>query len=120
MRDISEIMERWAGWAKCDNSGVDYSSIAAGFKGLLTQSSKNTKSCCDSDALIIEACLGRLKIRKPDEHKLLVAHYLYGMSKRSIAKRLKKDEKIVRIQMQLAEGFIEGCLSALGVKLQME
>lgn len=33
MRDIQLVLERWGGWASGDNSGVDYSPIAAGFKG---------------------------------------------------------------------------------------
>lgn len=120
MHDISKILECWAGWARSDNSGVDYSSIAAGFKGLLPQSSKNFLSCSDNDGLIIDSCLSRLKQKKEDEHLIIVAHYFYGLSKRSIAKKMKKDEKIIRIQIQMAEGFIEGCLAALNIKLDLD
>ncbi|MDM2798205.1 MULTISPECIES: antiterminator Q family protein [unclassified Citrobacter] len=120
MRDIQIVLERWGGWASADNSGVDYSPIAAGFKGLLPQISKTRLSCTDDDALIIEGCLARLKSRKQYEHSLLVAHYLYGISKRKIAKARKKDEKLIRIEIQLAEGFIEGCLSMLDVRLDMD
>lgn len=120
MRDIQMVLERWGGWAASDGAGVDYSSIAAGFKGLLPQTSKSRLSCTDNDALIIEGCLARLKKRKPYEHSLLVAHYLYGISKRKIAKFRKQDEKLVRIEMQMAEGFIDGCLSMLDVKLEMD
>ncbi|WP_213706083.1 antiterminator Q family protein [Enterobacter asburiae] len=111
---------RWGGWAASDNSGVDYSPIAAGFKGLLPQTSKTRLSCTDDDALIIEGCLARLQKRKPHEHSLLVAHYLFGISKRKIAKARKKDEKIIRIEIQMAEGFIDGCLSMLDVQLEMD
>lgn len=120
MRDIQMVLERWGGWASSDNSGVDYSPIAAGFKGLLPQTSKTRLSCTDDDALIIEGCLSRLKSRKPYEHSLLVAHYLYGISKRKIAKARKKDEKLIRIEIQMAEGFIDGCLSMLDVRLDMD
>lgn len=120
MRDIQMVLERWGGWAASDRSGVDYSPIAAGFKGLLPQTSKTRLSCSDDDALVIEGCLARLKKKKPYEHSLLVAHYLYGFSKRKIAKARKKDEKLVRIEIQMAEGFIDGCLSMLDVKLEME
>lgn len=54
MRDIQKVLERWGGWAASDSSGVDYSPIAAGFKGLLPQTSKSRLSCTDDDALIIE------------------------------------------------------------------
>lgn len=82
--------------------------------------SKSRLSCTDDDALIIEGCLARLQKRKPYEHSLLVAHYLYGISKRKIAKARKKDEKLIRIEIQMAEGFIDGCLSMLDVKLEMD
>ncbi|WFZ31229.1 antiterminator Q family protein [Citrobacter portucalensis] len=120
MRDIQIVLDRWGGWASADNSGVDYSPIAAGFKGLLPQTSKTRLSCTDDDALIIEGCLARLKSRKPYEHSLLVAHYLYGIPKRKIAKARKKDEKMIRIEIQMAEGFIDGCLSMLDICLDMD
>ncbi|EPE7163207.1 antiterminator Q family protein [Cronobacter sakazakii] len=120
MRDIQKVLELWGGWAASDSSGVDYSPIAAGFKGLLPQTSKLRLTCTDNDALIIEGCLARLKQRKPYEHSLLVAHYLYRVSKRSIARARKKDEKLIRIEIQMAEGFIDGCLSILDVILDMD
>ncbi|MBS6489702.1 antiterminator Q family protein [Citrobacter freundii] len=120
MRDIQMVLERWGAWAASDNSSVNYSPIAAGFKGLLPQTSKTRLSCTDDDALIIESCLARLKSRKPYEHSLLVAHYLYGIPKRKIAKARKKDERLIRIEIQMAEGFIDGCLSMLDVSLEMD
>lgn len=117
MRDIQIILERWGAWAASDSSGVDYSPIAAGFKGLLPYTSKARQACSDNDALIIESCLEQLKKRKPYEHSLLVAHYLYGFSKRKIAKVQGKDEKLIRIEILLAEGFIDGCLSTLDIHL---
>ncbi|HHB2155897.1 TPA: antiterminator Q family protein, partial [Escherichia albertii] len=47
-------------------------------------------------------------------------HYLYGISKRKLAKARKKDEKLIRTEIQLAEGFIDGCLSMLGTRLEMD
>ncbi len=120
MRDIQMVLERWGAWAASDSSGVDYSPIAAGFKGLLPYTSKKRLACSDSDALIIEGCLARLKQKRPDENSLLVAHYLYGISKRKLAKARKKDEKLIRIEIQLAEGFIDGCLSMLDLTLDLD
>ena len=120
MRDMSQVLERWAGWARSDSSGVDYSPIAAGFKGLLPQTTKQVMSCCDSDGLVIESCLARLKEKRPDEHSIIVLHYLYNISKRKLAQRAKCDEKLIRIKVQMAEGFVEGCLSMLDIKLEME
>ncbi|HCB3503296.1 TPA: antitermination protein Q [Citrobacter amalonaticus] len=120
MRDIQMVLERWGGWAASDSSGVDYSPIAAGFKGLLPYTRKTRLLCTDDDALIIEGCLARLQKRKPYEHSLLVAHYLYGISKRKIARSRKKDEKLIRIEIQMAEGFIDGCLASLDITLDMD
>lgn len=120
MRDIQMVLDRWGAWAASDSSGVDYSPIAAGFKGLLPYTSKTRQACSDSDALIIECCLARLRQKRPDEHSLLVAHYLYGISKRKLAKARKKDEKLIRIEIQMAEGFIDGCLSMLEISLEMD
>ncbi|WP_041455961.1 antiterminator Q family protein [Pantoea ananatis] len=120
MRDMSQVLERWAGWAKSDSSGVDYSSIAAGFKGLLPQTSKIGLTCSDDDGLIIEKCLSKLKIKRPEEHDLIVLHYFYNISKRKLSLRYKCDEKMIRIRMQMAEGFLDGCLSWLEVKLDCE
>ncbi|HBZ1380663.1 TPA: DUF1133 family protein [Klebsiella pneumoniae] len=120
MRDISLILERWGAWAAMDSSGVDYSHIAAGFKGLLPQTGKTRLCCTDDDALIIEGCMAKLRGKKPYEHSLLVAHYLFGISKRKLAKYLKKDEKVIRIEIQMAEGFVDGCLAMLDLRLDMD
>ncbi|EAB7358934.1 hypothetical protein K4M66_001909 [Escherichia coli] len=58
-------------------------------------------------------------ISAADNH-LLVGHYILRYSKRQKAKHRKKSEKQIRIEMLLAEGFIEGCLSMLDVRLEMD
>ena len=120
MRDIQLVLERWGNWAASDGSNVGYSPIAAGFKGLLPQGSSNRLSCTDDDGLVIEGCIARLKKKKPYEYDLVVAHYILRISKRKIARMLKKDEKIIRIEILLAEGFIEGCLAILDIRLDMD
>ncbi|MDM7189871.1 antiterminator Q family protein, partial [Klebsiella pneumoniae] len=46
--------------------------------------------------------------------------YLLGISKRKLAKSLKKDEKVIRIEIQMAEGFVDGCLAMLDLRLDMD
>lgn len=118
MRDIQMVLERWGVWSR-HHYETDYSSIAAGFKGLLPQDA-SAMSCSDNDAMIIDSCVARLKIKRPEEHKLIEEHYLKGMSKRKIAKLYQRDEKLIRIKLQMGEGFVEGCLSMLDIKLEME
>lgn len=47
-------------------------------------------------------------------------YYVYGLSKREIGRRRRCSEGFIRQQLQVAEGFIEGCLCMLGVSLQMD
>ncbi len=57
MRDIQRVLERWGNWSKhrIENE-VGYSSIAAGFKGLLPEHACGA-SCTENDALIIDTCV---------------------------------------------------------------
>lgn len=110
MRDIQDVLSRWGAR---DNSGVGFSPIAAGFKGLIPPSTPSKPLCCDDVGLTVDGCVAPLKKLRPDEYNLLIQHYVFNQSKRCIAKRIKKDEKTIRISMQLAECFIEGCLATL-------
>lgn len=120
MRDMQKVLDLWGAWAASDSCNVDYSPIAAGFKGLLPQTSKTRIQCTDDDGLVIEGCMSRLSRKRPYDYQLLVVHYIYRVSKRQMAKHRKKSEKQIRIEMQMAEGFIEGCLSMLDVTLEMD
>ncbi|WP_213993447.1 antiterminator Q family protein [Sodalis sp. dw_96] len=121
MRDIQQVLERWGGWAASDNSGLDWSPIAAGFKGLMPYRTSQRLKCCDSDGLTIDACVLHLQsLRQSRELDLIMLYYVYRMSKREIARHWRIDEKIIRIQLQVAEGFVAGCLAMLDVKLDMD
>ncbi|MCH6191242.1 antitermination protein Q [Serratia sp. X10] len=120
MRDIQLVLERWGQWAK-DNSGLDYSPIAAGFKGLLPNTSKSKPSCCDNDGLIVDGAVGRLKkVRDERELGVIMLHYRYGVSKSEIARRWKVSEGNIRQKLMMAESFIEGCLAMTGATLEMD
>lgn len=120
MRDMQKFLDMWGAWAGSDSCSVDYSPIAAGFTGLLPQTGKTRLQCTDDDGLIIEGGMASLKRKKPDEYQLLVVHYIYRISKRQMAKHRKKNEKQISIEIQMAEGFIEGCLSMLDLPLEMD
>lgn len=120
MRNMKYILECWGGWAASEGAGVDYSAIAAGFKGLLPSESNLRPSCTDNDGVIIDSCIAKLKKIKPEEYELIVAHYRYNLSLRTIAKRRGYSDGTVRKEMQTAEGFICGVLCMLDVQLEME
>lgn len=121
MRDIQQVLERWGKWASEDNTGIDWSPIAAGFSGLLPFRASLRPSCTDDDGLIIDNCVLQLKkVRQPEELSLIMAYYVKGYSKRTIARKRRVDERLIRAKLQIAEGFIEGCLSMLEVRLDMD
>lgn len=120
MRDMKYILECWGGWAASEGAGVDYSSIAAGFKGLLPADSNQRPSLTDHDGMIIDSCIAKLKKFKPEEYEMVVAHYRYNISLRTIARRRHCSDGTVRKEMQTAEGFVGGVLCMLAVKLEME
>ncbi|MBV6817767.1 antitermination protein [Rahnella sp. PD12R] len=116
MRDIHETLELWGAWAASDNSGVDFSPIAAGFKGLLPQTSKSRSQCSDDVGIMIDGCVARLKKYRMEEYELVILHYVYAVSLRAIAKRRKCSDGTIRKDMQTAQGFVLGCM-AMGTML---
>lgn len=110
MRDMYEVLDRWGAWAACDSSGVDWQPIAAGFKGLIPHGKKSRLQCDDDEGIKIDGCVVRLKKYKPEEYDIIVLHFLFGISLRTIAKKKKCSDGTIRKELQTALGFIEGCL----------
>lgn len=120
MRDIQLVLERWGEWAK-DNSNVGWSPVAAGFKGLLPDNSKNKSSCCDDDGIFVDSAVGKLKqVGRHDELNLIFLHYVFDLNKYEIARRFKCSEGKIRSKLLIAETFIDGCLIMAGIKLEMD
>lgn len=110
MRDMYEVMDLWGAWAASDHSEVDWQPIAAGFKGLLPHGKKNRVQCNDDEGIMIDGCVARLKKYKTQEYELIIAHFVVGISLRSIAKRRKCSDGTIRKELQSAMGFIDGLL----------
>jgi len=119
MRDIQYVLECWGGWAATEGVGLDYSHVAAGFKGLLPSESTQRQSCSDNDGIIIDSCIAKLKKFKPEEYELVVAHYRYQISLRAISRHRVCSDGTIRKDMQRAEGFIHGVLCMLNVELEL-
>ncbi|MBZ7291914.1 antitermination protein, partial [Klebsiella pneumoniae] len=113
MRDMYEILDRWGAWAASDNSGVDWQPIAAGFKGLLPHGKKTRQQCDDDEGIMIDGCVARLRRYKPEGYELVIAHFVIGISLRTIAKKRKCSDGTIRKELQTAMGFIEGVLSII-------
>lgn len=113
MRDIYDVMDLWGAWAAADNSGVDWQPIAAGFKGLIPYGKKSRLQCDDDEGIMIDGCVARLKKHKPEEYELVIAHFVVGISLRSLAKKRKCSDGTIRKELLTALGFIEGIISII-------
>lgn len=113
MRDMYEVMDMWGAWAAADSSGVDWQPIAAGFKGLLPYGKKSRIQCDDDEGILIDGCVARLRMYRPQEYELVVAHFVLGISLRMIAKKRKCSDGSIRKEMQTALGYVEGVLNIL-------
>lgn len=111
MRDMYEVMDLWGAWAASDNSGLDWQPVAAGFKGLLPHGKRSRLQCDDDEGIMIDGCVSRLRSVRHEEYELVIAHFVVGMSLRTIAKRRRCSDGTIRKELQTALGFIEGVLS---------
>lgn len=120
MRDIQMVLERWGAWAANNHEDVTWSSIAAGFKGLIPSKVKSRPQCCDDDAMIICGSMARLKKNNSDLHDLLVDYYVGGMTFMALARKHGRSDCWVGRMLQKAEGVVEGMLMVLDLRLEMD
>ena len=120
MRDIQMVLERWGAWVANNHEDVEWSSVAAGFKGLIASKVKSRPQCSDDDGLIISSAMTVLKKKEPYQYELLEMYYVYGVTLRALGVKLGISLNQVVIRLQKAEGFIDGCLAMLGVSLEID
>ena len=116
-RDMYEVLDRWGAWAAAENSGVDWQPIAAGFKGLLPHGKKSRLQCDDDEGIMIDGCVARLRKYKPEEYELIIAHFVIGISLRTIAKKRKCSDGTIRMVLHTAMGCGDGCLAMLAYSM---
>lgn len=113
MRDMYDVLDRWGAWAAADSSGVDWQPIAAGFRGLLPHGKKSRLLCDDDEGIMIDGCVARLRKYKPEEYELIIAHFVIGISLRTIAKRRRCSDGTLRKELMAAVAFIEGVITMI-------
>ncbi|MGQ8482653.1 MULTISPECIES: antiterminator Q family protein [Klebsiella/Raoultella group] len=117
MRDMYKLLDLWGAWAAAESNGVDWQPIAAGFKGLLPYGKKTRAQCDDDQGIMIDGCIAHLRKYKPEEYELIIAHFVIGISLRTIAKKRNCSDGTIRKELQAALGFIEGMLMILNPKV---
>ncbi|EFI6136852.1 antiterminator Q family protein [Escherichia coli] len=119
-RDIQMVLERWGAWVANNHEDVTWSSIAAGFKGLIPSKVISRPQCSDDDAMIICGCMARLNKNNKDQHDLLVDYYVGGMTFMALARKHGCSDTCIGKRLQKAEGVIDGMLMMLNVSLEMD
>ncbi|HHZ8355297.1 TPA: antiterminator Q family protein [Morganella morganii] len=120
MRDIQTVLEQWGAWAADENSGVDYSHIAAGFKGLIPSSKRSKEQCSDSDGLKIDMAITQMKDTNSYYFQLIIMYYLKGYTLRAMGGKMGISHNEVAKRLQAAEGYIDGWLASSGVRLESD
>ncbi|EFU5484378.1 antitermination protein [Salmonella enterica] len=120
MRDIQQVLERWGAWAANNREDVVWSSIAAGFKGLIPNKVKSRPQCSDDDAMVICGCMARLNKNNTEMHELLMDYYVFGMTFISLGRKHGCSDTHIGKKLQNAEGIVEGMLMVLDVKLELD
>lgn len=120
MRDMSQVLERWGVWAASGKTNVGYPRIAAGLSRLLPASRAGKPSCCDDDGMFINEAM--IRLCKSDEHlcALVEWYYIDRLPLRALEKKCGVSYNTVSLRIQKAESFIDGCLSALNITLEMD
>jgi len=116
MREIQLMLEKWGAWAANDNINLNWSHIAAGFKGLILDKSKSTIQCSDEEGLLIDKSIAKLFEFNQEGVYIIIQHYMMGFSLRAIAKKNKCSDGSIRMKLIAAEGFIYGCLKTFEIK----
>ncbi len=107
-------------WVANNHEDVEWSGIAAGFKGLIPSKVKSRSQCSDDDAMIICGCMARLKKNNADMHDMLVDYYVYGMTFMKLAMKHGCSDTHIGKRLQKAEGVVDGMLMMLDVRLEMD
>lgn len=121
MRDIRKVLQRWGEWAANEENRSAWPPVCATFREVLPGKSSLRPSCSDDDGMIIDTCVSRLHAAGRDaEREVLFAYYVLRLPLRDVADVLETNRMQVRNRLVAGEGFVNGGLVALGVRLDMD
>ncbi|MEQ5041770.1 antiterminator Q family protein [Providencia manganoxydans] len=121
-RNIQQILSYWGGWSCGEHyASIGWSSVAAGFRDLVSYTKNNRPMCSDEDGLVIDLCVSKLGLVGMErERSYIEEFYVKGHSKRAIGRKYKIREGEIRERIQIAESFILGCLETLNIQLDID
>ncbi|STU45076.1 antitermination protein Q [Klebsiella pneumoniae] len=121
-RDMQLVLERWGRWAAKEEycSMVDWPSMS------VTPYSRScarnyAPGCSDEDAIAIDTCIAHMSMVRPcDDLLILGQRFIGGLPTRAIAEAMGIPRFNVTRSLRASEEFLEGCLVAMAVRLDMD
>lgn len=119
-RDMQEVLERWGRWAAGEEfcSLVDWPAMSVNFARRPTS---GKPVCSDEDGLAIDTCVAHMStVRDRDDILIMGQKFIGGRSTRFIAEAMQIPRMQVRASLNASGEFLEGCLVAMSIKLDMD
>lgn len=120
MRDIQMVLERWGAWAADNREDVYWTTVAAGFSGLIPSKVRSRVQCCDDDGLILSNIMAGLCSKHRAAHDLLFDHYVFGKTFMQLAREHHCSDGHIGKKLSNAEGVVAGLMMALDIRLEMD
>ncbi|HAU3361028.1 TPA: antitermination protein Q [Salmonella enterica subsp. salamae] len=121
MRDIRAVLQRWGEWAAHEENRSAWPPVCATFREVLAGKSSLRPSCSDDDGMIIDTCVSHLHAAGRDaDREVLFAYYVLRLPLRDVADLFETNRMQVRNLLSGGENFVNGCMVALGVRLDMD
>ncbi|EMV9007084.1 antiterminator Q family protein [Escherichia coli] len=108
--NIYDILDSWGAWVAAGNSSINWQQVADKYKDVVPHGKKLRRQCSDDEGRVIDESVFRLKKLEPEGYELVIAHFIVGISLRTIAKRHECSDGSVRKKLYAAMGFVRGCL----------
>ncbi|EBX0576173.1 antitermination protein [Salmonella enterica subsp. enterica serovar Utah] len=108
--NIYDILDGWGAWAAAGNSSIKWRQVADKYRDVVPYGKKSHRQCNNDEGGMIDESVFRLKKLVPEGYELVIAHFVVGISLRTIAKRHECSDGSVRKKLYAAMGFVRGCL----------
>jgi hypothetical protein len=119
-RDMQEVLERWGRWAADEEycSRLDWPAMSV---IPVRKPPAGKPRCSDEDGLVIDTCVAHMSTVRHREDILILGQRFIGCrTTRFIAELMDIPRFNVTRSLRSSEEFLEGCLVAMAVRLDMD
>lgn len=106
--NIYDVLDSWGAWCAAGNSSINWWQVADKYKDVVPHGKKLRRQCDSDEGRMIDTCMLKLKQYRIDDYELIIAHFVIGISLRTIARRYKCSDGTIRKNIQLIMGVLLG------------